>query len=55
MGAVAAGLLMFALANDRSLEVARALAINAVVAAEIGYLLVTTTLGLHWQSGADVN
>jgi magnesium-transporting ATPase (P-type) len=49
MAAVAAGLFMFGLANDRSVEAARALAVNAVVAGEVAYLLVVATIGLPWR------
>jgi magnesium-transporting ATPase (P-type) len=55
MAAVAAGLFMFGLANDRSVEAARALAVNAVVAGEVGYLLVVATLAMPWRRGGGAS
>ena len=51
MAAVAAGLFMFGLANDHSLEAARALAVNAVVTGEVAYLLVMAAARLPWRRG----
>ncbi len=44
MAAVAGGLFAFALGDGRPLDVARSLAVNAAVAAEVAHLLVTATI-----------
>jgi magnesium-transporting ATPase (P-type) len=44
MAIAAGGLFAFALADGRSLDEARSLAVNSVVAAEIGYLLAVATV-----------
>ncbi|MHA1559774.1 MAG: cation-translocating P-type ATPase, partial [Alphaproteobacteria bacterium] len=43
MSACAAGLFALTLGQDRSVEVARAMAVNSIVAAEIGYLVAMAT------------
>jgi len=55
MAAVAAGLFAYAIGDDRPLEVARALAVNAIVAGEVSFLLVIGTLGLPWRRSEDSN
>jgi magnesium-transporting ATPase (P-type) len=52
MAAVAAGLFMLAEANSHSLEAGRALAVNAVVAGEVTYLLVIATVRPRWRGSA---
>ena len=49
MAVVAAGLFIWAQSTDRSLEAARALAVNAVVAGEITYLFVIATIRWPWR------
>ncbi len=60
MAAIAWGLFDYVLAQDRSLEAARAMAVNVVVAAEIAYLLVVASFrfrrdGSEPDNKAEVN
>ncbi len=53
MAALAWGLFDYMLGQDRSLEAARAIAVNSVVAAEIGYLLVVASFRFRRPSPGE--
>lgn len=55
MAAVAAGLFAYAVNDDRPLEVARAMAVNAIVAGEVTFLLVIGSMPAPWRRTGDVN